>query len=331
MPRRVRRAFTLIELLVVIAIIAVLIGLLPAVQKVRDAAARIQCANNLHQIGLAMHAYEGEFGAFPPGTKAFYRFSYSNDPVATGGYEWVYLLHYLLPYLEQGAYYRALNGPAFDFMNPWVSGTPWPATTENVPLASFLCPSDPGTRFGMAGPAGGPQRRLARSNYLGIFSGYNTGENYLQTNPKARAVFNMGLNTPTRILDITDGTSNTIAIAEYLRGPAESMTHGWFYTAQAGCQFLYMTLGPNSTSPDTRGWCVAGSGENLPGQNLPCVYGGGTSGVGYEDYASPRSRHFGGLNALLCDGSVRFFTNGISIPAWRAFGTIAGGETPSDF
>src|ERR1700733_2641922 len=99
--------FTLIELLVVIAIIAILIGLLlPAVQKVREAASRTKCQNNLKQLGLALHNYADTYGSFPPGTYCPTNGWVSTTPTL----EWVYLLHYLFPYLEQDGYYRVIGG-----------------------------------------------------------------------------------------------------------------------------------------------------------------------------------------------------------------------------
>jgi prepilin-type processing-associated H-X9-DG protein len=285
------------------------------VQKVREAAARLQCQNNLHQIGLALHNYYDALKSFPPGTKSPVRFSYS-DP-----YEWVYFLDYLLPYLEQDNYYKAVDGPYFRLQNPWANT--WPKDANDVNQPVFQCPSDLGATMS---PYHSSQVPL--SSYLGIFSGYNDGENANQSNPPARAMFNMA--NPTRLADIKDGTSNTIAVAEYVRGLNGLNLRGYYYTNRAGAQFLYMTLTPNSTAPDNLldngDFCGASSDGNAPELNRPCVAGATDS-----NYASPRSMHPGGVNVLRCDGSVWFVPNSISLGTWRALGTIAGGEIIGDY
>ncbi|WP_439624467.1 DUF1559 domain-containing protein [Gemmata sp.] len=332
-PRRARprHGFTLIELLVVIAIIAILIGLLlPAVQKVREAAARLKCGNNLKQIGLAMHSYHSAVGTFPPGVKSKVRFSYADD-AATGGYEWPYLLHYLLPFLELNNYHDAVRGGRYDLGNPWSSPGDWTANPVlEKPVPVFLCPSDgvgsPLKTFGSFG-SGAP--KMTASNYLGVFSGFNDGDGLAVPNPAQAAVFRYNVSVP--IAAVTDGTSNTMAVAEYLKGLDEADCRGMMYTNRAGAKFLYVTLSPNSPSPDNFiGWnasfCPGDNSRNKPGMNLPC-----TAGSDDANFASPRSRHAGGVNVVLCDGSVRFVPNGIDANTWQRLGWIADGSPVGDF
>ena len=337
-----RLGFTLVELLVVITIIGILIALLlPAVQAVREAARRMQCSNNLKQIGLALHGFESQNKTFPPGTKASYRFSYgypTYNGVMTGGYEWTCYLHFILPYLEQQSYYDALGGPQFDLANPWVL-----AAWANIPINSmsaFLCPSD-----GLGGNVTLVSCVLAASvpkgNYLGIFSGVQDGDNYsnrMYTNPvtTVRAVFRPSEGTP--IADITDGASNTMAVAEYLRGIDEMDTRGAYWSNRAGLQFLYVRLGPNSTAQDniSHFFCPTGGSPNDLSNNLPCTYGDDDA-----NSASPRSRHPGGVNVVFCDASVHFIGDNIDTHTptsasdppgtWQRLGWIADGYNPGGF
>ena len=325
--------FTLVELLVVITIIGILIALLlPAVQAAREAARRAQCTNNLKQIGIALHTFESSNKTFPPGTMAKLRCSYSyqvdpNQPNFTGGWEWPYFLDFLLPQLEQSAYYDAINGPRFDIQNPWYDPGAWPAEANNVTVAAFNCPSDPqrpSVKYMSA------TLQLPASNYLGIFSGLNDGDNYNGCSPDQQAVF--GYHDGTAISDIRDGTSNTMAVAEYLRGMDVKDTRGHFYTNRAGCQFLYVTLGPNSRAPDNLlswappGFCPTDGSRNRPKQNLPC-----TSGDTDVNYASPRSRHPGGVNVLFGDGSVHFIQDAVDSTTWQGLGWMSDGTVTSAF
>jgi prepilin-type N-terminal cleavage/methylation domain-containing protein/prepilin-type processing-associated H-X9-DG protein len=292
----VKSAFTLVELLVVITIIGILIALLlPAVQAAREAARRMQCSNNLKQIGVALHNFESQNGTFPPGVKPKEQFA--DD-------QWAYLLHYLLPYVEQQAYYDVLGGPKFNLMYPWYTPTQaaWARLAEE-PLPLFLCPSD-ATSDSLVNCV----VYLPKSNYLGIFSGFSDGDNYGTVVPKRRAVFRGHDGTP--IAEIADGTSNTIAVAEHLKGVDRQDARGDFYTSRAGSQFLYATTGPNSTTPDNLlnnpGFCSSTSGHNLPERNLPCV-----AGATPANFATPRSLHPGGINAVFADGSVHFIQDSI--------------------
>jgi prepilin-type N-terminal cleavage/methylation domain-containing protein len=296
---RARSGFTLIELLVVIAIIAVLIGLLlPAVQKVREAANRAKCVNNLKQLGLALHNQHDSNGRFPNGVTW-------TGPMYGG--QRINLWFHIFPYLEQENLYKATD------MN--VSGILWFNNNTNVvnkPVPQLLCPSD--------STCDSVKNGYNVSNYRGVFSGRQISDIY-STNAAVMAVF--GANRGAKLTDITDGTSNTMLLTEGPRGaPDEFRGFAWSDQPAGGC-VIFTELPPNSPLPDrchpATGWCV-----DRPTMGLPAVSGDGTK----TDTAAARSKH-NGVHATLADGSVRFVSNSISLDTWRAASTIAGGEIPA--
>jgi prepilin-type processing-associated H-X9-DG protein len=296
----------LIELLVVIAIIAVLIGLLvPAVQKVRSAAARMSCTNNLKQLGIALHSHHDTMGYLPAGRDPW--------PMPFSAQA------HLLPFVEQDNLKNLV-----DFTQPTSTGVNLAAANTAVKL--FVCPSD---------PAGGrvPGLAYAGNNYVG---NVGTGIDYGDYD-KGDGVFL--LNHRIGFQDITDGTSNTAAFSEILIGNGATATGhapadprrqfiqlpGSTVTTYAAC-----TPGPSTTWAGTHGdrWINGGYLATLythcyvPNTTWPdCINTANNYGI-----VSARSAHSGGINLLLCDGSVHFVSNGISLGTWRALATRAGGE-----
>ena len=322
-----RHGFTLIELLVVIAIIAVLIGLLlPAVQKVRAAAARIQCANNLKQIGLALHNYHNTHNAFPQaGTYA----------VGKTGDSWSAQAR-LLPYMEQENLQKLIDWNA-SYAAAGPDG-PNPVARTRVPV--YLCPSEANDRPRPDGSVVHYPTNYALN--LGTWFVYSP-----QNGQGGDGAF--VINRGTRFGDFADGTSNTLAFAEvkaytpYLRdggnpaglgapppaSPDQVAKFGGSFRADSGHtewvdarahQTGFTTIfPPNVKVPYTAGGTVYDIDFNSSREgktaNLP-TYAAVTS----------RSYHSGVVNVALMDGSVRTVANGVSVATWRALGTRAGGE-----
>ena len=317
-----RAAFTLIELLVVIAIIGVLVALLlPAVQAARESGRRLSCSNNLKQHGLAMHNFHESRREFPPGT-----LSKGSPPHPFNSPQWPYLTLHLLPYMEETVLAEMLD---FNKIPPWSAGAAaqWPASIETVSVSMLYCPSDTGERSWEHPSV--PIKNLFKSNYLGLFPGYNfkdAHDDMTTLDRTKQTVF--GIGRATQIAQIHDGTSKTICIVEYLRGingHPDGDLRGWFWTMQAGAGLMFAGATPNSSSNDIMcTGCCTGIHIN-PAMNLPCESAG--SGAGDTTTAASRSRHVGGVQVLLCDGSVHFVAEDIDLATWRAMATINNRET----
>jgi prepilin-type N-terminal cleavage/methylation domain-containing protein/prepilin-type processing-associated H-X9-DG protein len=300
-----RRGFTLIELLVVIAIIAVLIGLLlPAVQKVREAAARAKCQNNLKQIGLAFHNYHSANGRFPSGYVS--RAASEDGPGLGPGWGWA---AFLLPYLEQEPLFRRID---------WTRdlADPANAAARITSVSLFLCPSDDpaGRTFIAAAAAGGPVCEVAFGNYVGM-AGTNDETAYPDTSGGLRSQGVLLRNSQVRVTDITDGSSNTLFVGERasIRSPMTTWVGAVTGAIVPPRNPTYEAEGPPVMVLTNTGDAAAGRVPNNPLDHV-------------ED---SNSRHPLGVNFLFGDGSVRPIQNTIRPALWVALGTRAGGEPVS--
>ena len=321
------RGFTLVELLVVITIIGILIALLlPAVQAAREAARRMQCTNNLKQIGLAVHNYHEALGSFPPG-------GMSTGYLYTPPLQWITPHHHLLPFIEQKALYDGLNGLELD--TPWTGAASWPDTVKGRSVSTYLCPSDGkgGPLYELTNiPGYAPDFTLFRSNYLAFVSG--TRDDHVLGEPSGQqAVFRF--KRATRIGHITDGTSNTMCFGEYLTGHSGADQRSWPFWAGAGCGWIHVANTPNTSAPDVLHPYHCESDDNRPELNLPCTpgtYGNCSGGCQTSDLSvASRSRHPGGVYVLLCDGAVRFVSETVNAITWRNLGWMDDGQVLGEF
>ncbi|RCS41198.1 DUF1559 domain-containing protein [Bremerella cremea] len=298
-----RNAFTLVELLVVIAIIGVLIALLlPAVQQAREAARRMQCSNNMKQIGLAMHNYHDTYNSFPAGA---YGCCWGTWQVS------------ILPYIEQKNLYENYNiTDKYATSESRYSGSDNTDVTR-VRLDALTCPSD---------IPNAPLSSITSHNYAANYG--NTG--YAQQADLNGVIFggapfeyvSGGSNEFYGFKDVVDGTSNTLLVGEVLQGQKTDL-RGFSWWGDASSFTAY--LAPNSTEPDriySSSYC-----NNLPQLNLPCA----VSSTAAPTMFASRSRHPGGVQVTLCDGSTRFVAETIQINIWRSLATTHGKEVISDF
>jgi prepilin-type processing-associated H-X9-DG protein/prepilin-type N-terminal cleavage/methylation domain-containing protein len=320
---RRRRSFTLIELLVVIAIIAVLIGLLlPAVQKVRESAARSSCTNNLHQLGLACHNYHDTNGSFPPGAYAPPESLTANggwawhDPKSTccpwGIYSWSAMI---LPWIEGGNVYNQINFhvqayaehvPEDHALSPWVGANNdrGPAGNAANRLAAmsapkvFICPSSQRGTFSTDG---------TMKDYAMVYDG---GRNLDENCCPERSLNNgkwagMGwVNSKVKMLDVKDGTSSTLLLTE----KSNYSNQSWCSQGMGCNEFLWV-------HHQSQGMVTTSEPVNWPVNNSRAAEG----------------PHDNGVNVVFADGHVAFIPNSIDNNVWKALGTRNGGEVIGNY
>ncbi len=336
MTRRIRSGFTLVELLVVIAIIGILVALLlPAVQAAREAARRMQCGNNLKQIGLALHNYHDTYKYFPPA-----RLRTANSPVQPNSWNTNNVGWHarILPQIEQGPLYDRIDWSLYDGSSNAFHNLP-----RSTVLSAYLCPSDPGKgSFPWVDRATGIRYTGstlvpgdAPTNYAGCI-GHD-----VQLRPAATtrgfladASFNVTTGFGTGLIsmaDILDGTSNTLAVAEIIIGHPRSRTNSTLNANQAaadtvtpvnnGCTAVNFATGATTTGRGIswfRGYEVgqfAFTTLMTPNSNLwDC---GNNSN---DMMMAARSVHPGGVQATMVDGSVQFFSSTIDWNTWKFLG-----------
>ncbi len=341
-----RQGFTLVELLVVIAIIGILVGLLlPAVQAAREAARRMQCSNNMKQIGLAMHNYHDTVKSFP---------CFAHQP-GFGGNLWRGYSGFtmILPYIEQGPLYNNLATASSNFYTFWDGGTAAPAAVlpdsfRAATIPSFQCPS-----ARRPPPAGSGRDVGTGMNYGLSWGSTHSWATLANQNGFFRAQTSTTVKCSTRISDITDGTSNTLMASEHLGGDNNGsflMNGQTSEVRSTGVAWTGAAQYPSQAELETYGTSCAASTVHLssngqcylaplptqtalntiapPNWKFPNCQ---TSNSGYSSdrdglYAA-RSAHTGGVQATAGDGSVRFVSQSIDIKVWQFFGGRDDGQT----
>jgi prepilin-type N-terminal cleavage/methylation domain-containing protein len=331
--RRARRGFTLIELLVVIAIIAILIGLLlPAVQKVREAAARSKCMNNLKQIALACHGYNDVNNTLPPAYLVG-RGIGSTDRTNIGPN----FLVLILPGVEQGALYNQVSTSIQNYQQfspPSTTGGSndqnWRAIRGTV-LATYTCPSE---ALGST-PFNGVGNNWARGNY-GANMGPGSADEAARGGSVTRAIPGGSNQTAAGVLVVnggttmggltnSDGLSNTIMVTHLRAGPSAGDARGTWALGIPGASSVALTpqgdcLGPNHApdgSDDVLG-C-----DSKPNMQMGCWNGG-------DGQATSRSQHTGGVVSAMGDGTVRFVRDSVSVTNWYFMLSSRDGQVWTD-
>lgn len=316
-----RAAFTLIELLVVIAIIAILMALLlPAVQKVREAANKMVCGSNLRQWGIALHNYHNDYNNFPPAYEKKVTAAYPSVPDKF--YRWSVFAQ-VLPYVEQDNIRKLINTeiPLYDATGSTVLPPNQPGVANMVKL--LLCPSDTMQRGDV---------RYGPSNYVVcVGSGVNGGQ---RTGADGMFIVNRHM----RMEDMRDGTSHTAIFAETLLGPGgpdvtSVDNRPQYYYAKLGAGPLTQSLCDANAGPyKTDRGLIWADGESVVydhayqpnARTWDCMASGGFS------FRAARSMHPGGVQVLFGDGSLHFFTNDIDPTIWKGYATRDGGEVVPD-
>jgi prepilin-type N-terminal cleavage/methylation domain-containing protein len=371
-----RGGFTLIEVLVVMAIIGLLIALLlPAVQAAREAGRRVQCMNNLKQIGLGLHGYHAQFGVFPPGRmypdltdpanghrqyQGVYTF-YPAELIDAGAWTGCFSVHcHILGHMEQPAAYHALNFSTTNAGELTAGGGARIVspnyTAFTTTLGSFLCPSDPNST---RGPRGENSYRVNFGGATPYAGGGTRPDNDRATALVVNGAFSYGYSFG--IADFTDGMAHTAMATERVKGSgisgarsrrdsdniflptlglpldADSLMRrcldprppisgfgsngrwlpGADYSDGWGFAWYVATLYNHVAPPNWRGWDCA-VGTSIP--DVPSEHA----------IMSARSRHPGGVDVLIGDGSVRFVKETVDVSTWRALGTRNGGEALTD-
>jgi len=316
--------FTLVELLVVIAIIALLIALLlPAVQQVRAVAGRTMCQNNLKQIGIALHNYHDSNGTFPEGahTQPVAPVPYAPWPDEHYYWSWMAML---LPYIEQENLFETAEQAALTVdLNPWgafgdSTGNPAnPALGQSVKM--WLCPADPRTLVVFNQTAFGLTYIYLLVAFTSVLGNAGTDNDF-----NDGVLFN---SSHISIVQIVDGTSSTILAGE--RPPSHDFLYGWWF-AGAGYPYEYTGLGDVTMGTRATGYVAALN--QLPATNCSMSNVGLQPGniINDCDQTHYWSLHSGGANFLFCDGSVKYLSYDAN-SVLPALGTIAGGETVTDY